>query len=132
VLEGVAASNALHGRWLADWVRAAAPPPGPVLQVGLSFKPGADDLRGSPLLDLARDLRGRGYALALHDPDLAPDRLRAACRPLGALPCPTRGAALAAAAAARLVLLGKPVPALAGRLPAGVPVLELAGLARYP
>jgi hypothetical protein len=30
------------------------------------------------------------------------------------------------------VLLGKPVPDLAGWLPAGVPVLELAGLARYP
>jgi GDP-mannose 6-dehydrogenase len=131
LLGGVAASNAGHGRWLAGRVRARVPPPGPVLQVGLSFKPGTDDLRGSALLDLARNLAGAGYALLLHDPDLTPDRLGAACRPLGAVPLATPDEALAAAAAARLVLLGKPAPDLKARLPAGPELLEVTGLVGF-
>jgi GDP-mannose 6-dehydrogenase len=130
-LAGAAASNGLHGRWLADRIRARVPPPGPVLQVGLSFKAGTDDLRRSPLLELARSLAASGYALALHDPDLAPARLRAACRSLGASARPSPEEAVAAAGAARLVLLGKPAPGLAARLPPGVEVVELAGLAGF-
>jgi GDP-mannose 6-dehydrogenase len=128
LLEGVAASNALHAAWLLERVQALVPPPGPVLQVGLSFKPGSDDLRASPLARLARGLAALGYRLSLHDPDLAPGALRAACAPLGALPCPSRAAALEAAATAGLVFLGKPTAELRPLLPAAVPVLELAGL----
>ncbi len=128
VLEGVASSNELHARWLTDRVRLASPPPGPVLQVGLSFKAGTDDLRGSPLLELAQALTASGYALALHDPDLPPARLHAACRTLGAAAQPSLAAALTAAADARLVLFGKPAPELAARLPAGTETLELSGL----
>lgn len=127
VLEGVAVSNRLHAGWLVERVRAGTPPPGPVLQVGLSFKAGTDDLRHSPLVELAQALVAQGYALALHDLDLTPGRLRAACRSLNALPCLSREEALAAAATARLVIVGKPAPDLLGRLPAGMPVLELAG-----
>ena len=129
MLEGVAASNRLHAGWLLERVRSAVPPPERVLQVGLSFKAGTGDLRASPLARLAEGLVALGYPLSLHDPDLAPGRLRTACRSLGALPCPSRDDALAAAATAGLVLLGKPAPELRRLLPTTVPVLELAGLA---
>ena len=56
-------------------VRAKVPPPGPILQLGLSFKAGTDDLRNSPLLDLAEILVEDGYDLAIHDPDVDPARL---------------------------------------------------------
>lgn len=128
VLEGVAPSNRHHLGWLAGRVGAQVPPPGPILQVGLSYKPGTDDLRGSPLLELAQTLAASGYELVLHDPDLAPARLDAICRRLKATARPTREAALAAAAEVPLVLLGKTVPGLPERLPPGVRVLELAGL----
>lgn len=127
-LAGVAPSNASHLAWLVARIRAKLPPPGPVLQLGLAFKAGTDELKGSPLLDLARALRAEGYELLLHDPDLAPARLRAAAATLGAAARPSLAAALRPGAGARLVLVARPVAGLAERLPAGLPVLSLAGL----
>jgi GDP-mannose 6-dehydrogenase len=133
---GAAASNEAHLAWIAGAARARVAPPGPVLQLGLSFKAGTADLRGSPLLELARHLAEGGYELRAHDPDLAPARLGEACR---ALPPGWRARLerwlapdlAAAAAGAGLVVIGKAIPGAAALLPASVPVLDLTRLAGF-
>jgi GDP-mannose 6-dehydrogenase len=49
-----------------------------VALLGLSFKGGTDDLRESPAVAMAERLLGRGYSLAIFDPDVTPATLRGA------------------------------------------------------
>jgi GDP-mannose 6-dehydrogenase len=133
VLAGVADSNRRHLGWLAQAVRARVAPPGPVLLLGLAFKPGTDDLRHSPPLDLARLLVEAGYQLLLHDPDLDVDRLTGANLAVAVehrwlLDHRLTRDLDGAAAAARLIVLAKPFPGLRDRLPPGAPLLDLTRL----
>jgi GDP-mannose 6-dehydrogenase len=48
--------------------------------LGLTFKPGTDDLRESPSVALVEQLLGKGYEIALYDPDVVASELIGANR----------------------------------------------------
>lgn len=103
---------------------------GPVTLLGLSFKNGTDDLRGSPLVTLAARLLARGVRLTVHDPDVSLARLHGQNLRAALDRLPGLGEAFAAdpaqaVAGARLVVAGK-TAALAGvAVPPGATVLDL-------
>jgi len=51
-----------------------------VAVLGLSFKPGTDDLRESPVIGLIRDLWQDGVDVLVHDPDVQPEKMLGANR----------------------------------------------------
>lgn len=133
VLAGTRESNAAHAAWLAQTVQARVAPPGPVLLMGLSFKAGTDDLRNSPLLELAEALLHAGYDLRVFDPDLDPERLVGVNFALAAehqevlRACLSRDL-VAAADGVELVIAGKPMTTCLAMLPAGLPRLDITRL----
>ena len=133
VLGGAKESNAVHAAWLVQAVQARMAPPGPVLLLGLSFKAGTDDLRNSPLLELAEALLDAGYDLRVFDPDLDPGRLVGVNFALAAehqevlRACLTRDLTTAAAGVG-LVVAGKPTAARLEALPPGLPYLDITRL----
>ena len=66
LMAGMRDTNAIHIQHAADLVMASGSRQ--VGMIGLSFKPGTDDLRESPLVTLAETLIGKGYELRIHDP----------------------------------------------------------------
>jgi GDP-mannose 6-dehydrogenase len=78
LLSGALASNRLSVDEAID--RVVAGEGNRVALLGLSFKPGSDDLRESPYVDLAETLLGKGYELRIHDPILNPTSLVGANR----------------------------------------------------
>jgi GDP-mannose 6-dehydrogenase len=73
LLSGALASNRLSISEAID--RVVAGEGRRVALLGLSFKPGSDDLRESPYVDLAETLLGKGYEVRIHDPVLNPSAL---------------------------------------------------------
>lgn len=78
LLNAALASNAAHFERGVRLVEAAGCRN--VALLGLSFKPDTDDLRESPAVSLAERLIGRGYRVAIHDPDVELGQLRGANR----------------------------------------------------
>ncbi len=68
LIDHLQASNNAHLEALLRQIEAH--PPRHVGLLGLSFKPGTDDLRGSPMVAMAETLLGRGYQLAIYDPQV--------------------------------------------------------------
>lgn len=76
VLSGTLDSNERHIAHAARMVTSAGSRN--VSLIGLSFKPGTDDLRESPLVSLAEFLIGKGYELRIYDPTVNVARLMGA------------------------------------------------------
>ena len=68
MLSAILASNQAHLALAFDKVMASGKRR--VGFLGLSFKPGTDDLRESPLVTLAEQLIGKGLQLAIYDPEV--------------------------------------------------------------
>lgn len=101
--------------------------------IGLSFKPETDDLRYSPLVELAERLIGRGYQVRIFDPIIRPDRLTGSnaryieelLPHVGELLCHDAEAIIAHSdivVVGNAKVAGDVLPALAER---GVPVIDL-------
>jgi GDP-mannose 6-dehydrogenase len=78
ILEHVLPSNEEHLRRAFDLVAATGKRR--VGLFGLSFKPGTDDLRESPLVELAERLLGKGYQVRIYDANVSLSRLMGANR----------------------------------------------------
>ena len=136
VLRGISESNGMHLAWLANAIRSQVPTPGPILLLGLAFKSGTDDLRASPLLDLAEMLLDDDYDLSIYDPDLDPDRLvgvnfAVAVEHQETILNHLIDNVKEAASQARLIILGKAIPGIKEQLPADRPVLDITQLAGF-
>jgi GDP-mannose 6-dehydrogenase len=78
LLSHVLPSNEEHLRRAVDLITASGHRR--IGLFGLSFKPGTDDLRESPLVELAERLLGKGYDLKIYDSNVALSRLMGANR----------------------------------------------------
>jgi GDP-mannose 6-dehydrogenase len=78
ILEHVLPSNEEHLRRAFELIAATGRRR--VGLFGLSFKPGTDDLRESPLVELAERLIGKGYHLRIYDANVTLSRLMGANR----------------------------------------------------
>src|SRR5207247_639381 len=68
LLENVLPSNDAHLQNLIELVKQSGQ--SEVVILGLSFKPNTDDLRESPMVELAQTLLGRGFQMRIYDPQL--------------------------------------------------------------
>jgi GDP-mannose 6-dehydrogenase len=136
MLSSLLASNRVHVDHVAERILAFGRPR--VGMLGLSFKPGTDDLRESPLVMLAKRLIGEGCELRIFDPEVQLSRLLGANRSyidahiphLGSLLCPDIDAMLAPS---EVILVGLQQPALSAALQARVrPEQHLIDLVNLP
>lgn len=73
LIQSVLPANEAHLRRAVDMIMAAGRQRVGIF--GLAFKPGTDDLRESPLVELAERLLGKGYDLAIYDANVSVARL---------------------------------------------------------
>ena len=130
VLTGILASNDAHRRYLADRVARRTVAGGRILLLGLTFKAATDDLRESPLVDLAERLLGAGFAVSIFDPDLDAKRLTGVNRQLAQTSLQQLMDCLVddlstALHNADLIVLGKDMPEVAAQLGADPRFLNL-------
>jgi GDP-mannose 6-dehydrogenase len=78
MLSGIIPSNIIHIEHAVQTILDANKKN--VGMVGLSFKSGTDDLRESPLVEIAERLIGKGYNLKIYDPEVNMSRLMGANR----------------------------------------------------
>lgn len=134
VLSAALRSNAAHKAFLADRVMAGLRPGATVLLLGLTFKAGTDDLRESPLVDLAETLIGKGFDLKIHDPDLTGRVLIGANRRFIDERLPHLSCLLVddidAVQHPDLIVLGKRLAAVEQRLDCAIPRIDLVTLGR--
>lgn len=76
LLDGILRSNELHVRRAVHLVEQTGQ--NRVGLLGMTFKAGTDDLRESPVVEVAQVLLGRGYELRIYDPLLKLSRLTGA------------------------------------------------------
>jgi GDP-mannose 6-dehydrogenase len=73
VLDSIRRSNGAHVDRLVQLIESG--PERSLGILGLSFKAGTDDLRNSPLVDVAQTLLGRGYRIKIYDRNVHLSRL---------------------------------------------------------
>jgi GDP-mannose 6-dehydrogenase len=105
-----------------------------VALLGLSFKPGTDDLRESPHVDLAETLLGKGIDVRIYDANVRLDRVSGANRAFATQHLPHLARLLTddprrALAGADCAVVGTTEPAVVGALQAADPrwILDLCG-----
>jgi GDP-mannose 6-dehydrogenase len=130
VLASIKDSNAAHLDWLVRAVQSRLSPPGAILLLGLSFKAGTDDLRNSPLLNLADKLIQHGYNLDIFDPDIGPNHLIGTNFAVAVEHHATLFKHLtqdveAAMERCNLIIRGKLIPHIQQRLSSDIPLLDI-------
>jgi GDP-mannose 6-dehydrogenase len=132
VLAGTLRSNDAHKRFLAKRVMDGLAPGATVLLLGLSYKTDTDDMRESPLLDLAETLLGKGVDLRIVDPDLEGRELVGANLRVVERQLPHLSRLLVSdvseVSAPALVVRGKAMPGVEARLDPAWPVVDLVRL----
>jgi len=130
VIASALPSNAAHKTFLAERVMSEAAPGTTILLLGLSFKSDTDDLRESPLIDLAETLLGKGYDLRIYDPDLKGRTLVGANLRFVEEHLPHLSRLLVEDVSdvvdPALVVIGKPMKAVTETLDPAIPVINLA------
>jgi GDP-mannose 6-dehydrogenase len=134
LLAGVIPANEAHVRRAVDLVVACGRRR--VALMGLSFKAGTDDLRESPLVELAERLIGKGYDVRIYDANVSLSRLAGANRRHIAEHLPHIGQLLtddldAVVAHAEIFVVGSATPEITETL-AGVDDRPVVDLVRLP
>jgi len=130
VIEGIMQSNMVHKQFLAQQVMMAVPKGGHILLLGLSFKLKTDDLRESPLVELAETLIGKGYKVSIYEPDLKERELiganlRYSQEQLPHLEKLLIDNPIAITQDVDLVVIGKPIPGVLEHLDSNINVINL-------